>query len=830
MINLKTFPSLYRRQLGLALNKRRNKSKSKKKLANRRQNTLSWRKKLAFSILTLALFCGIVELSLLLAGVQPLARRTDPYVGFSNQLPLFTERESDGRIVVETASNKLQFFNHQSFDKRKNSNAYRIFCLGGSTTYGRPYNDATSFAGWLRELLPAAAPERDWEVINAGGISYASYRVVRVMEELANYAPDLFIVYTGHNEFLEERTYRDLRKTPGLVREVGGLFARTRAYSAVHRLLRSDAQVDDVTNDQSEAALEAEVATRLDQGVGPDAYERDLLLADRVVEHFEFHLKRMIEIAKEADAEIVFVSPASNLANCSPFKSQFADGFDQREQWQQAYDEAKHAFEQQQFQQARKAIEDAVQIAPEHADTQYLYGRILRQLSNYEAAGGAFTKARELDVCPLRALNSISQRVRKVCSETETPLVDFEKTVEARSPNGIPDESLFLDHVHPTIEGHRILAIELFRWMANTGKVAEPPDWDRRVDLVARQMESRIDRDAHGEALLNLSKVLNWAGKHEDAHRLALQANQLTKNDPESIYLAGNALLKERKIDAAITKFREALQIDPDFELALNSLGTAQIQRGNLDEAVETFRRVVHLKPEFAPAHNNLGTLYQKRREFDLAMKHFNEAIRLNPRYSKAYNNAAVLLRSQNKFREAESYLRKALSINPNFAEAHFNLGKTFELQGAMNSSEPAYRQALRLNPNYVPAIVGLGNVLEKQKRWEAASTFYKNAMRSPSPNLEIGRRLAWLMATCPDAKFRNGRAAFNLAKQCAEATNYQQASMLSALAAAHAELGEFQPAVKWQSQAIVKSRANSRDIHRSRLELLKRNQPIRME
>ena len=48
---------------------------------------------------------------------------------------------------------------------RQAPETYRIFCLGGSTTYGRPYNDTTSFAGWLRELLPVADPQRRWEVI-----------------------------------------------------------------------------------------------------------------------------------------------------------------------------------------------------------------------------------------------------------------------------------------------------------------------------------------------------------------------------------------------------------------------------------------------------------------------------------------------------------------------------------------------------------------------------------------------------------------------------------------------------------------------------------------
>jgi hypothetical protein len=53
-------------------------------------------------------------------------------------------------------------FNAQQFPREKAPRTTRIFCLGGSTTYGRPYDDTTSFAGWLRELLASATPATAW--------------------------------------------------------------------------------------------------------------------------------------------------------------------------------------------------------------------------------------------------------------------------------------------------------------------------------------------------------------------------------------------------------------------------------------------------------------------------------------------------------------------------------------------------------------------------------------------------------------------------------------------------------------------------------------------
>ena len=175
---------------------------------------------------------------------------------------------------MEPAENKLRWFNHQSFPKAKPDNTFRIFCLGGSTTYGRPFDDKTSYCGWLREYLVEVDPTQNFEVINAGGISYASYRLVKVMEELAEFEPDLFIVYTGHNEFLEERTYREIKRVPGVVRNFGTVVAKSRTYALAQGLTRNhDGQGTGAADGDS--GLAADVNTKLDNGAGLDLYHRD---------------------------------------------------------------------------------------------------------------------------------------------------------------------------------------------------------------------------------------------------------------------------------------------------------------------------------------------------------------------------------------------------------------------------------------------------------------------------------------------------------------------------------------------------------------------------
>ena len=680
-----------------------------------------WKKAL-FTVLTLVVFFGLVELALYVVGVKPLSYEEDPYVGFASQIPLFVEQEGDAGAQMVTARNKLRFFNRQQFAKRKDGGVTRVFCVGGSTTYGRPYDDVTSFCGWLRELLPVADPSNDWELINAGGISYASYRVAALMEELSAYQPDLFIVYCGQNEFLERRTYSGIIDMPAPIRGLGAVLGRTRTYSGISRLVRGFRDKPVAAEEGSEQ-LDGEVNTILDQSVGPQDYQRDAELKEQVLAHYRFNMARIVDIARAGGAKVIFVTPASNLRDCSPFKSQHRDGLDAEQQQQSdaLIERARANLDTKRFSDALGDLDRAAKIDDQYAQVHYLRGRVLDALDQYEDAKTAYQRALEEDVCPLRALSPMPGIVTDVARERNVPLVDFAALVESEAPQGIPGEAHFLDHVHPTIDGHRMLALAIVDEMARQKLLTRGSDWnDAAVQRVASGIMQNVDPKAQGVAMRNLSKVFSWAGKMEDAYRAAKKALELFPGDGEAHYQVGNLARHLGKTDEAVERLsylvgvdlkpevsfyvkahvqlaaifaergeydecervvRRLLQLDPDNALGqkqwvdlLMLQGKQLTKDGQLAEAAEKLGEVVRLQPDNFEAKVQLGVALVRGGDHQAAVPVLNAIIAARPEYLPAYNNLSFVLAQLNRLDDAEKVCRQALKIDPNYEAARKNL------------------------------------------------------------------------------------------------------------------------------------------------------------
>ena len=689
---------------------------------------LPLRRKLLYGAVTTLAFFGLFELALLAIGVDPASQESDPLVGFSGQSRLFIESKSpSGQPILVTAENRLSWFNRQSFLRDKPPDAYRIFCLGGSTTYGRPYDDRTSFAGYLRACLPKMDPSRQWEVINAGGISYASYRIEVLTRELVQYQPDLFVIYTGHNEFLEERTYSSLVNTPEPIRRLVGLASWSRTFSLAQRVLRGRPKPQD------RPTLPAEVDAILDRSIGPSAYHRDDVWRAQVLVHFRSALEQIVDVAQDAGAEIVFVVPASNLRDCTPFKSEHRDGLtnEQLREFRANLRAAEETFQAGKLAEALSRIDRAIQIDARYAAAQYLRGRVLIETGDTTAARQAFIRAREEDICPLRAFEAIQEIVRDVAAKRKIPMIDFAALVERESENGIPGANWFLDHVHPTIEGNQRLAREVANKLIEMNVVSPQPSWaSDGFHQVAQRLQKQIDPRDHATALRNLAKVLSWAGKVDEADRLALQAVEQLPNDAEAQRMAGFAELRLGQTAEAKPHFEAALRVAPDDVRALSGLGEVYTRFGEHEVARDCFLRAVAVDPKHAPAQYNLGNSLRILGRLKEAEAAYRKAISLAPDQPDTHKNLGLVLLAQGDVEGAVRHFETALALEDHVPQRHADLGYVLIDAGRQRRAEAEFQAALAIDPSFVPAMFGLALLCERRGDPTRAAQLLHDALR----------------------------------------------------------------------------------------------------
>lgn len=444
----------------------------------------------------------------------------DPFLGFSEVYPLFVL--SDDGTRYEIAPGRQEFFCPDSFAAKKPKDEFRIFCLGGSTVQGRPYAIETSFPTWLQFNLEAADPTRRWQVVNCGGVSYASYRLLPILQEVLGHGPDLIILYTGHNEFLEDRTYEHIKHLPAVVARPAELLARTRTCTLVrsaYQRLRGDS---DEPDDEGRPVLGSETDAMLEYRDGLERYQRDEKWHRDVIAHFRYSLGRMVQTAREAGVPMLLVNPVSNLRAYPPFKSEHRDDLkdghrndltdEQLRRWKQ-FDEQARACMATRHEKAIELFRRALEIDDLYALTHFDLAQAYDWAGRSAEARQSYLRAKELDVCPLRMLEPMHEAIFDVARRTGTPLVDVRKLFEGLNDAGIPCTHL-VDHVHPSIEGHRLIADALTRELIQLAVVDPVRDWKKGQRERAKRHQDSLGDLYYQLGMKRLDALRLWTMGH----------------------------------------------------------------------------------------------------------------------------------------------------------------------------------------------------------------------------------------------------------------------------------------------------------------------------
>ena len=235
-------------------------------------------------------------------------------------------------------------------------------------------------------------------------------------------------------------------------------------------------------------------------------------------------------------------------------------------------------------------------------------------------------------------------------------------------------------------------------------------DYTKVIDVCAQGMAIGVDK-ATGDYAVNL---MAWA-----------------HNKRGEIYAARSARITDRTKrtdldNRSMSEFETAIQLNKNNWRAYHNRGVSLARLQDYDGALVDFNKAIKLQPRYPNAFFNRGECRYAKGEYTLAIGDYSKALRLNPRDAAAFNSRGHARYRIGNIGDALADYNQAVRFDPKNEAAYANRGDIYNDQGLYGKAAADFRKAIQLNPNFGRA--------------------YKSA--------------AWLMATCPDKRYRDAKKA----------------------------------------------------------------------
>ena len=180
-------------------------------------------------------------------------------------------------------------------------------------------------------------------------------------------------------------------------------------------------------------------------------------------------------------------------------------------------------------------------------------------------------------------------------------------------------------------------------------------------------------------------------------------------------------------------------------------------------------------------AHCNLGLTLIDEGKTRKGLANLNKSLEINPDFAPAHVKMGIVLVEKGEIENGLFHLRLALQLDTASHSAHYNFGVALAKIGSFEQAAHHFSQALRINPHYDKVRYNLALALLQTGKTPQAIDHFRLAILDNPHDSRAHNNLAWILAT----------------ERACRLTDYNLAGHLDTLAAAYAEDGQFDQAVR---------------------------------
>ncbi len=386
--------------------------------------------------------------------------------------------------------------------------------------------------------------------------------------------------------------------------------------------------------------------------------------------------------------------------------------------------------------------------------------------------------------------------------------------------------------------------------------------------------------DQHGKAIADCEKVLqldptsisafhlrarSWIAKEHPDKAIA-DLGQVLRLDPkqaDAYRLRGDLWRKQKNHEKAIADYSRLLQLRPHDCEAYYSRGFSRLEKKEYEKALADFNEVLSRQPEASYGYNGRCRAWYCLRAYDKAEDDITECIRLYDRETANLCRVAWYYVFQGDLRQAlksfeqfqKTFLRgsgnyldrakchealgdsdkaiadcnEALWIDPNSVRCYHLRGAYWLEKKRFDLAMADFDVALKLDPKFTLTYHVLrGCCRAEMGQNDKALADFDEALRLDPEDMWACNAAAWFRATCEEAKYRDGKQAVILATKACQRADWDSYASIDTLAAAHAEAGNFDEAVRRQKKALELAPPAAKKKMVERLALYESHKPYR--